>query len=61
MKYINDTYEYTVDILDTPQIKLEIEPKIANENPIQATIDFINFKNSKGELDINGKIGNEDL
>lgn len=61
MEYIDNTYEYTIDILDTPQIKLDIEPKIANENPIQATIDFINFKSSKGELDINGKIENEDL
>lgn len=61
MEYTNKTYEYTIDILATPQIALEIEPKIANEDPIQTATDFINWKNSKGTLDINGKIQKEDL
>ena len=61
MEYTNNTYEYTIDILATPQVSLEIEPKIANEDPIQTAIDFINWKNSKGILDINGSVQKEDL
>ena len=61
MEYTNNTYEYTIDILATPQVALEIKPKIANEDPIQTAIDFINWKNSKGILDINGSVQKEDL
>ena len=61
IKDINKTYEYAIDILSTPQISIEIEPKIANEDPIHAAIDFIYWKTSIGELNINGKIENEDL
>lgn len=57
----NNTFGYTLNILSTPQISLETDQKIANEDPIHATIDFINLKASKGELDITGKVEDEDL